>query len=179
MIFADACRFSKLSENQMPSFIRNFMGVIADLLQRTSPLPLYWNTWGDGLFFVFEKACDAGRFAVNLSRKIAAIDRIAAGLPEDMTLRIALHVGPVYRFKDPVTGRKNYMGSHVNRTARIEPSTPPGQVYGSDAFVAFAVLEAPGEFRCDYVGRIPLAKNFGEFPMYHIQAGLAKGVTEQ
>jgi len=41
-------------------------------------------------------------------------------------------------------------------------------VYGSYAFTAMAALEAPGEFRCDYVGRIPLAKGFGEFPMYRV-----------
>jgi class 3 adenylate cyclase len=172
MIFADAYRFSKLSEDQMPSFIQNFMGLVAELLGCASPSPLYLNTWGDGLFFVFAKAADAGRFALKLTRRAGAIYRTAAGLPADMNLRIALHVGPVYRFKDPITGKKNYIGSHVNQTARIEPSTPPGQIYGSQAFVALAALEAPGEFHFEYVGRIPLAKNFGEFPMYHIQTGL-------
>jgi class 3 adenylate cyclase len=172
MIFADAYHFSKLSEDQMPSFIQNFMGVVAELLSCASPSPLYLNTWGDGLFFVFAKAADAGRFALKLARRAAAIDRTAAGLPADMNLRIALHVGPVYRFKDPITGKKNYIGSHVNQTARIEPSTPPGQIYGSQAFVALAALEAPGDFHFEYVGRIPLAKNFGEFPMYHIQTAL-------
>jgi class 3 adenylate cyclase len=63
------------------------------------------------------------------------------------------------------------MGSHVNRTARIEPVTPPGQVYGSYAFVALAHRQAPGRFSCDYVGRIPLAKGFGEFPMYRVRGG--------
>ena len=51
----------------------------------------------------------------------------------------------------------------------MEPVTPPGQVYSSDAFAALAALQAPGQFRFDYIGRIPLAKSFGEFPMYHVR----------
>jgi class 3 adenylate cyclase/tetratricopeptide (TPR) repeat protein len=170
MIFADAFHFSKLSEEQVPAFITDFIGPIAALLAQTRPAPIFQNTWGDGLFFVFEDACDAGQFALNLSDRVAGVDRRSAGLPEGITLRIALHVGPVYQFRDQIIGELNYIGSHVNRTARIEPVTPPGEVYGSYAFVAMAALEAPGRFRCDYVGRIPLAKGFGEFPMYRIQA---------
>ena len=172
MIFADAFHFSKLSEDQVPAFITDFIGPIAALLGQSSPGPIFQNTWGDGLFFVFEEAADAGRFALKLADRVAGLDRNAAGLPEGITLRTALHVGPVYQFHDQIIGQLNYIGSHVNRTARIEPVTPPGEVYGSYAFVAIAALEAPGQFRCDYVGRIPLAKGFGEFPMYRIQAAL-------
>jgi class 3 adenylate cyclase len=146
-------------------------GLVASLVEQASPPPVFQNTWGDGLFFVFEKAADAGRFALRLARSVSAMDRKAAGLPETINLRTALHVGPVYRFRDRIIGRPNYIGAHVNRTARIEPITPPGEVYGTHAFAAIAALEAPGEFRCDYVGRIPLAKDFGEFAMYRVQPG--------
>jgi class 3 adenylate cyclase len=169
MIFADAYHFSKLSEEQMPRFIADFMGPIAALAREARPEPVYQNTWGDGLFFVFEKVGDAGRFALKLADCVAGIDRKAASLPEQMSLRIALHAGPVYRFKDRIINRQNYIGSHVNRAARMEPVTPPGQVYSSDAFAALAALHAPGQFRFDYIGRVPLAKSFGEFPMYHVQ----------
>jgi tetratricopeptide (TPR) repeat protein len=171
MIFADAYHFSKLGESQMPGFVDWFLGPVAEMMERTSPTPVFRNTWGDGLFFVFEKAADAGRFAIGLAECVGAIDRRAAGLPESMHLRVALHVGPVYPFRDRIIGKPNYIGSHVNRTARIEPVTPPGQVYGTYAFAALAALQAPGEFRCDYVGRIPLAKSFGEFPMYRVRRG--------
>ena len=170
MIFADAHHFSKLSEAQMPDFIDRFVGLIASLVEAQKPPALFQNTWGDGLFLVFEKAAAAGRFAIRLAKSVAAIDRAAAGLPATLNLRIAIHVGPVYRFQDRIVGRPNYIGAHVNRTARIEPITPPGQVYGTHAFTALAALEAPGEFRCDYVGRLSLAKKFGEFAMYRVQA---------
>jgi class 3 adenylate cyclase/tetratricopeptide (TPR) repeat protein len=174
MLFADAYHFSKLSEEQMPRFIADFMSPIAVLARETQPRPVYQNTWGDGLFFVFENVGDAGRFAIKLADCVARIDRKAAGLPEQMSLRIALHAGPVYRFKDRIIEKLNYIGSHVNRAARMEPVTPPGQVYASDAFAALAALQAPGQFRFDYIGRVPLAKSFGEFPMYHVREGKAR-----
>src|SRR5262249_29985325 len=131
MIFADAFHFSKLSEEQLPAFIRDFIGPIADLLSQTSPAPIFQNTWGDGLFFVFKTASAAGWSPLNLADRVAATDRRSAGLPDGIALRIALHVGPVYQFRDQIIGELNYIGSHVNRTARIEPVTPPGEVYGS------------------------------------------------
>ncbi len=170
MVFADAYHFSKLSEQQMPAFIREFMGPIAALASRTKPAPTYQNTWGDGLFFAFREADSAAYFALSLAGSLTGRDWKAAGLPADMSLRIALHAGPVYRFKDKITRQMNYIGWHVNRAARIEPVTPPGQIYASHAFAALATLQAPEQFRFDYVGKIPLAKDFGEFPMYRLQA---------
>ena len=41
-----------------------------------------------------------------------------------LSLRIALHAGPVYKFTDPVTGDRSSGGTHI--TARMEPITPPG-----------------------------------------------------
>jgi hypothetical protein len=45
------------------------------------------------------------------------------GLLSGLSLRIALHSGPVYKFTDPVTGDRSYGGTHVSRTARMEPIT--------------------------------------------------------
>src|SRR5262249_42657574 len=160
---ADAYHFSQLSENQMPSFINHFMGAIAMLMKQTKPPPLFQNTWGDGLYFVFSTVAEAGRFALKLAKRISEIDRDSVSLPNDLMLRISLHAGPVYRYKDQLIGKVNYIGSHVNRAARIEPITPPGQIYVTDAFAALAELEIPGQFRFNYVGRISLAKRFGEF----------------
>jgi class 3 adenylate cyclase len=170
MIFADAHHFSKLGEDQIPAFIEHFMGPIAALADAARPKPACRNTWGDGLFFVFDRVGDAGRFALQLADRVARIDRRAAELPDTLNLRIALHAGPVYRFNDRITEKVNYIGSHVNRTARIEPVTPAGKVYASSAFAALAAVEAPGQFQFDYAGAVPLAKGFGEYSMYFMQA---------
>ena len=83
--------------------------------------------------------------------------------------RIALHAGPVYRFNDPLMRKFSYTGSHVNQAARMEPITPPGEVYASQAFAALVAAEGRGDFSCEYAGQMNLAKNYGRFPMYHLR----------
>jgi class 3 adenylate cyclase len=117
------------------------------------------NTWGDGLYFVFEGVRDAGRFALELNQRLGAIDWTSKGLPRDLSLRIALHAGPVYSCVDPVTGQ------------RIEPITPPGQVYASQAFAALSAAQHVEDFICEYIGQTPLAKGYGTFPTYHVRLG--------
>jgi len=91
-------------------------------------------------------------------------------LPKAINLRIALHAGPVYQCVDPVTEQPSYTGTHVSRAARIEPITPPGQVYASQAFAALAAAQGVKEFTCDYVGQTPLAKGYGTFATYHVRS---------
>ena len=56
-----------------------------------------------------------------------------------------------------------------SRTARIEPVTPPGEVYVTEQFAARLALE-PNAYACDYVGQIPAAKSYGTMRMYHLHA---------
>ena len=116
------------------------------------------NTWGDGLYFVFSDVDLAGKFALELAHLVASTRWEEKGLRRGLNLRIALHAGPVYEFDDPITGNRSYSGTHVSRAARIEPITPPGQVYASEAFAALAAARKADGFTCDYVGQTPLAK---------------------
>lgn len=168
-VFCDAVGFSRLRDDQMRPFVEEFLKPVASLTDRMRPAPLLRNTWGDGLFFVFAKPADAARFALELADLMNQLDRNAARLPDDLTLRIGLHAGPVYRCQDPITGAANYFGGHVSRAARIEPITPPGLVYASEPFAALVAASPGAGVRCQYVGRIPLAKQFGSFPMYHVR----------
>jgi len=169
LLFADAVNFSKLTERQIPVFVRDFLGAVGSLVARFRPAPLLKNTWGDGLYLVFEDVQAAGRFALDLSDLLNATDWTLRGLPADLNLRIALHAGPVYACTDPVTQKLNFIGTHVSRAARLEPITPPGQVYASQAFAALAAAERVHGFTCDYVGQTPLAKKYGTFPTYHVR----------
>ena len=45
---------------------------------------------------------------------------------------------------------------------------PTGAVYGTLPFAAMLVNEAPDEFDLLYVGRVKLAKGYGELPMYKL-----------
>jgi class 3 adenylate cyclase/tetratricopeptide (TPR) repeat protein len=169
LLFADAVNFSKLTETQLPIFVRDFLGTVGSLVARFQPAPLLRNTWGDGLYLVFADVQAAGRFALDLSDLLNATDWTKRGLPPDLNLRIALHAGPVYACTDPVTQGLNFIGTHVSRAARLEPITPPGQVYSSQAFAALAAAQSVRGFTCDYVGQTPLAKKYGTFPTYHVR----------
>ena len=60
------------------------------------------------------------------------------------------------------------MGSHVSRTARIEPVTPPAAVYVTEPFAAALALAGADRLACDYVGHMPAAKDYGRLRMYRL-----------
>jgi class 3 adenylate cyclase len=169
LLFADAVGFSKLPESEVPRFVQHFLGAIGQLSETFSESIMAKNTWGDGLYFVFSDVDLAGKFALRLADLVATTKWNEKGLPADLSLRIALHAGPVYEFDDPITGSRTYGGTHVSRAARIEPITPAGQVYASEAFAALAAACRTSSFSCDYVGQTPLAKGYGTLPTYHVR----------
>jgi class 3 adenylate cyclase len=166
LLFADVQGYTRLSETEIPLFVEHFLGSVAAQLTRSTRPPIVANTWGDGLYFVFDTVRSTGDFALDLCEAIRTIDWKARGFSHDLGLRIGLHAGPVYSCIDPVTKRPNYIGAHVSHAARIEPIVPPGEVYASGAFAALARSEAIREFVCAYVGQTPLAKGYGTFPTY-------------
>lgn len=169
LLFADVVGFSKLCEEEIPLFAQHFLGLVAHLCETSASRPVQRNTWGDGLYFVFRNVADAGRFALELRDAVAGTKWTDLGFRHELSLRTGLHVGPVYACTNPVTGRPDYIGTHVSRAARIEPITPKGQVYASEVFAAIAFADRAGGFACEYVGKVGLAKDYGEFPTYHVR----------
>lgn len=167
-VFADAVGFSKLREREVPAFARHYLTSAMDVLQSRTIVPLVKNTWGDGLYLVFESVRDAGVFALEFRDRIVATDWRQIGLSSALSVRIAIHAGPLYRIYDPVIGQWSYTGAHVTRAARLEPSTDPGKVFATMAFVALAAAERVGEFSCRSVGRRDLVKGAGELALFEL-----------
>lgn len=165
LLFADVEGFSRLSDEEVPRFVEHFLGLGAGLMAETEHKPLVTNTWGDGLYLVFPGVQEAGLFALELRDRVASTDWASRGLPK-LNLRIGLHAGPVYACTDPMTLRRNYIGAHVSRAARIEPITPAGQVYASQPFAALAAAKPVRDFTCAYVGQTSMAKKYGVLPTY-------------
>ena len=138
-------------------------------LRRSSYQPEFKNLWGDALLFVFRNHLAAAEYALELRDLVRETDWVSLNLPHDLNIRIGLHVGPVYTGKEPLLGRWNLFGSHVNQAARIEPITSPGNVYASDAFAALLSADLNNRLDCRYVGEIVLPKKFGSYPIYHIK----------
>ena len=175
LLFADVVNYTRLTEEQFRPFSDHFLGTVAQLLESPAHQPLMKNTWGDAIYLVFATVQQAGKVALDLCDLMQTMDWSSKGLPADLSLRIALHAGPVSSQINPLTGQMNYVGTHVNHAARIEPITPPGKVYASQVFAAIASSEGQTTFCCDYVGQMPWAKHYGTFPTYHVRR--ASGIT--
>ena len=169
MLFADAVGYTQLSENQIPLFFQHYAGTVAGFSEQSSHKAVHVETAGDGMYMVFDDPGAAAHYALGLSERINSLDWQSLGLPEKMSVRIGLHCGPVFIGRDPITGTPLYSGIHTSRTARIEPITPPGQVYASSAFAAVAAVRGIAGLRFSYIGRTQLAKHYGALPLYHVK----------
>ncbi|MEE9145146.1 MAG: adenylate/guanylate cyclase domain-containing protein, partial [Candidatus Binatia bacterium] len=168
MLFSDVKNFSKLDEEQAPSFFAAFLAEVARVIENSQNLPVFRNTWGDGLFLVFDRVTDCADFAMRLLDRIQQMDFKKLGLPEDTTVRMGIHAGPVYPYEDKIIDRKNFFGSHVNRAARIEPVATPGCAFTSEQFAAVLAVETGHDFICEYVGVEDLAKGYDRVPLYRL-----------
>ncbi|KAA0149376.1 hypothetical protein FNF28_07358 [Cafeteria roenbergensis] len=170
-LFADVVNFSKLSEPQVLVFIENVLGAIANLIDSMPPRarPRIQQTWGDALYGVWSRVPDAGEFALMLSDLITKVPWHTLGLPSNLNIRISLHAAPVHVVTDPILRLKNYTGVHTSRAARIEPITPPGSVYCTQAFAAISEMLGVQSYECTYVGNVPLAKKYGMQPVFAVR----------
>jgi hypothetical protein len=169
MLFADVKGYSKLTDVEVPVFFKLVLGAFARVLKRYGDKVLHKNTWGDALYLVFDDAGLAARCALDLQAEMATIDRAAVGLPEEMGLRIGGHLGPTYAGVDPVINKAAFFGAHVSRAARIEPVTPVGSIYVTEAFAAILALHNADEFACDYVGVTKAAKRYKAMRMFALR----------
>lgn len=168
ILFADFAGFSKLGEAELPVFAREVMGGIGRILDGFGDAVLFRNTWGDAVYAVIDAPATAARIAL-------AMQDVLAVLPADLGLegtragmRIGIHFGPIYRGIDPVVGSELWYGTEVTRTARIEPVTLVGQVYCTQPLAAMLALGEARDFECDYVGKVRLAKDYGELALYRL-----------
>ena len=166
MLFADVNGFSEITEAQVPVFFRSVMGALGTVLDSFGAEVVYRNSWGDGIYAVLEHIAPAAECALALQQAIAGIDLAALGLPDHLALRVGAHAGPVYEAHDPIRHEPTFFGAQVTRTARIEPATPEGEVYVTDAFASALALEPRAGYDAEYVGHIPTAKGYGIFSMY-------------
>jgi len=168
ILFTDFKGFSTLSESALPAFWDGVMRIAAEILDGHADEVECRNSWGDALYAVMSSAPTAAEIALQLQERLAQYDYATLGLDGSGGMRIGAHYGPAYRTIDHITGRTTYYGTEVSKAARIEPVTPPGAVFVTQPLAAILALEARSRFNCAYVGRIALAKKYGDYPMYRL-----------
>jgi class 3 adenylate cyclase len=169
ILFADLVGYSRLQEEQILFYVQGFLGTLAEAVRRSPHKPIYKNTWGDAVCFMFADPLEAAECAMSMRDLVRDTDWTRWKLPAELNIRIGLHAGPVYRAREPLLERQNFFGSHVNQAARIEPITSPGNVYASEPFAALLLADPRNRLDCKYVGVIVLPKEFGSYPIYHIK----------
>ena len=166
IMFGDFHGFSKLSDRQMLSFYEHVMLCVAAVLDKYAGDIATQNTWGDGLYVVFNELGAAARCALEIQAALAELDLASLGLPRTLALRLGVDAGAIFEVQDPVLKSRSFTGSHISRTARLEPSTPPGEVYVTEAFAALFTLLERSELICEYVGMMKAAKDYGRLRVY-------------
>lgn len=169
LIFADFAGFQRIEDPDLPRFWNTIMRTIAQILERQGEAVLLRQTWGDALHVVTADAVTAARVMTEIQHYMSL-----HGLKQDsglssLRLRMAGHYAPVFESTDPVTRGRTYYGSQLSLTARVEPVTPPGGIYGTEALAAQLAVEAPDHYACEYVGELELAKRFGAYRLYALQ----------
>ena len=86
-----------------------------------------------------------------------------------LELRLAAHYAPVFAGQDPVEETGTFFGTQLSFTARIEPVTPPGMIFVTEAFAAQLALEAPDAFVLEYAGEVKLAKAYGQSRLFSLR----------
>jgi len=183
LLFADVVGFSRLDDALLPAFWQ-FMAAVANHMTATvGRPPAMRRSWGDALFVLADDPLSTADYAMALAAAVAAVDARAFGLPTGMAMRIALHAGPVFAGRHPLTDEAMVYGGNVNRAARIEPVARPGRVLASAAFVAWLTAEESAaeaetrmgggryrpRYRCTYRGIVELAKRYGAEAVYEVE----------
>ena len=169
LFLATSKDFSALSELSHPAFFEVVLGGFAEAIEGFGAQGrICRDRWGWALPRHRRRHC--GRGAV---RRAPQEPRCRPGSPRrgcrDCNCGSARTDGPVFPGRDPVTRRDKFFGKEVVRTARIEPVTPPGETYVTEQFAAEAAAGAPRSYSCEYVGRQPMAKGYGECRMYALR----------
>jgi class 3 adenylate cyclase len=166
IMFGDVVGFSHVPERLLPQFQKTFMGQISATLDTFGKQVLYRNSWGDAIYAILDTAEAGARCALEIQAALKQLNLRQLGFTHPLELRLAVHYGPIFRGRDFLTKSETFFGAHVTRAARIEPVTPPGEVFVTEAMAAALALSSAAAVRSEYVGNTQLAKNYGSLRMY-------------
>ena len=170
MLFLDVRGSSRVPDDRIASFVNHVLGALAACCEALEVPALYSDSWGDGMFLVFDRVEAAADAATELRKVFEEVDMEALALPDTLGLRIAGHYGPVHIGTDPLQKRRAPFGGQVAIAARIEQASLPGAVCVSEPFAAVLAMSSESRFRCEYLGRMEVDPLIPELPLYALRA---------
>jgi class 3 adenylate cyclase len=169
LMFSDVAGFSKLNEAQLGVFLTSVLPEIANLLKKYRNNFIELNTWGDAIVIATADPYALAHFALDLRDFFLNKNWSAIHLPQELSSRIALHTGVIFTGDDPIRGINGIIGTQVNLAARIEPVTPPGEVWATQEFRSMINTATDPALAFDELGERPLAKKFGSARLYRLR----------
>jgi len=170
MLFADLTGFGALTDKAVLTSVEHILKPLANIISTHHIKPRHLNSWGDGIFAIFDNVADAASVSIALQKRMQEVDYESIKLPAQLKLRIGVHYGPVTFQEDPVTGAEGVFGSQIAYAARIEPLAPPGSIFASEAFAAALELEADCPVKSTYVGRHALKNAHSDIRLFALTA---------
>ena len=162
ILFADVKGYSSLSDAGMKIFHEKVLSTLSTSLNDLDLRDR--NTWGDGIVFIGDRIGEVCEAALLLRDKFKQINWKKLGIPK-LDIRISIHHGEYLEGVDPFTGRTTFCGKTVVTAARIEPVTPPGVVWITDAAATMLSQHMESNeddyFAVDRIGKIELPKGYG------------------
>lgn len=168
LVFTDMVGFSRFSDAEIRVYWTEIVPRLASTIAAYGSRVLLKQTWGDALHVVTDDAQTAARVSLELIDAVRALREGYSGRLGALDIRVGAHYAPAWVGHDTVQSVPTYYGSQLSFAARVEPVTPPGSVYVSDALSAELQLEAPGQFQLEYAGEVTLAKKYGRFRLYSL-----------
>jgi hypothetical protein len=161
MLFGDLPRFSALDDAGLATFYDGPLAAMGAAVDRHPAA--YRNAWGDAVQIAFDDVQAAAACAFDMRAALEAQD-------PPIHPRFAIDFGPLLPVHDAVQRADKFSGRAMTRAARIEPVTPPGRIFATEAFACeVTLLPRSAGLACDYAGRIPTAKGFGSLPLYALR----------
>ena len=169
IIFTDIAKYSTLEDDELKLFHGEIMPIIFEHLKEYQDNAIFWNTWGDAIVAVYDKAEIAINMALIYRDAFRKINFTRLGLNK-LRPRIAGNFGEFEILFDPALGKDNVHGTTINQTARIEPITIPGEIFVSKTFrnEAMKTYDFKDICRFDDMGEVTLPKKAGKLYLYRL-----------
>jgi len=166
IMFTDIKGFTSLSKEENLVFFKYVLKDLAEVINKYKNRCIVWNTWGDALVAVTEESEVIKNLLFDYKFFFKNYDFENKNI-RPLQPRIAAHYGEFEIFEDRLLNKINAIGKDINLAARIEPVTLPGDIFVTEDFKKG--FEKAGErVNFQYLGEVPLAKNFGSYRLYRL-----------
>ncbi|HEY1077946.1 MAG TPA: tetratricopeptide repeat-containing protein [Fontimonas sp.] len=179
LVFTDMVGFSVLDDNEILAYWTVVVPALQKSLRPFAASILLQRTWGDALHLVTLDAQSSVQVADALLQTVVDLRRRLSGKLARLEIRVGVHFAPAWRGEDAVQSARTYYGSQLSFAARVEPVTPPGTAYVTEACAAELAAAGGAGFRVEYAGEVPLAKRYGTFRLYALHRSDAQRVKRR